>query len=131
MPRGRNLSLTCSSARPNPKLQRQYLRECTDDLYRWQTENRPQDAPFILHDGPPYANGPLHIGHSINKILKDMILRVQVQNGRRVVYRPSWDCHGLPIEMKALGTSSGKGMSPVKGRDSARRQATKTVTEQM
>ncbi|KND91197.1 Isoleucine--tRNA ligase [Tolypocladium ophioglossoides CBS 100239] len=118
-------------ARPNPKLQQQYLRQCTDDLYQWQAAQRPQDDPFILHDGPPYANGPLHIGHSINKILKDMTVRAQVQNGKRVVYRPSWDCHGLPIEMKALGANTAKGLSPVKVRESARRLASKTVTEQM
>ncbi|KAK5992703.1 Isoleucine--tRNA ligase [Cladobotryum mycophilum] len=118
-------------ARPNPKLQRQHLRDCSDNFYQWQTNNRPKENPFILHDGPPYANGPLHIGHSLNKILKDMILRVQVQNGRRVIYRPSWDCHGLPIEMKALESSSTKGLSPVKIRESARRLASKTVLDQM
>ncbi|CAH0056570.1 unnamed protein product [Clonostachys solani] len=118
-------------ARPNPKLQAQYLRQCTDDLYAWQAANRPADDPFILHDGPPYANGPLHIGHAINKIVKDMIVRTRLQQGRRIIYRPGWDCHGLPIEMKALGSGNGKGMSPVKIRDQAKRLASKTVTEQM
>ncbi|KAM4058529.1 tRNA synthetases class I (I, l, M and v) domain-containing protein [Hirsutella rhossiliensis] len=118
-------------ARPNPKLQQQYLRQCTDDLYQWQAAHRPQDDQFVLHDGPPYANGPLHIGHAINKILKDMILRHQIQNGKRVAYRPSWDCHGLPIEMKAVGAIPAKGLSPVKIRESARRLASKTITEQM
>ncbi|KAF4125075.1 isoleucyl-tRNA synthetase [Geosmithia morbida] len=119
-------------ARPNPKFQQQYLQQCTDDLYAWQsTQRKNDDDPFVLHDGPPYANGPLHIGHSINKILKDMIVRNQVQRGRRVVYRPGWDCHGLPIEMKALGTGNGKGMSPVKIRDQAKRLASKTVTDQL
>ncbi|TWU75254.1 isoleucine-tRNA ligase [Metarhizium rileyi] len=118
-------------ARPNPKLQQRYLRDCTDNLYQWQTSNRPRDDPFILHDGPPYANGPLHIGHAINKILKDMIVRTQVQHGKRVVYRPSWDCHGLPIEMKALGSYTAGGLSPVKVRESARKLASKTITEQM
>ncbi|KAG5914089.1 hypothetical protein E4U42_000684, partial [Claviceps africana] len=119
-------------ARPNPKFQQRHLRECSDDLYQWQSSNRPQQDPFVLHDGPPYANGPLHIGHAINKILKDMILRTQVQAGRRVVYRPSWDCHGLPIEMKALGSDpTAGGLTPVKVRESARRLAGKTITEQM
>ena len=85
----------------------------------------------MLHDGPPYANGPLHIGHAINKILKDIIVRHQIQQGRRVTYRPGWDCHGLPIEMKALGSGSGKGMGPVKIRAKAKELATKTVTSQM
>ncbi|KAJ6789654.1 hypothetical protein PWT90_05593 [Aphanocladium album] len=99
--------------------------------FPWQSSRPSEDEPFILHDGPPYANGPLHTGHSINKILKDMIIRVQVQNGRRVIYRPGWDCHGLPIEMKALGTAGTKGLSLVQVRKQARKLATKTVTEQM
>ncbi|SPH16867.1 Isoleucine--tRNA ligase [Defluviimonas aquaemixtae] len=57
-------------------------------------------APFILHDGPPYANGHLHIGHALNKILKDMVVRSQQMMGRDARYVPGWDCHGLPIEWK-------------------------------
>ncbi len=57
-------------------------------------------APFTLHDGPPYANGHLHIGHALNKILKDMIVRSQQMMGRDARYIPGWDCHGLPIEWK-------------------------------
>ncbi len=56
--------------------------------------------PFTLHDGPPYANGHLHIGHALNKILKDMIVRSQQMMGRDARYVPGWDCHGLPIEWK-------------------------------
>ncbi|WP_407496028.1 isoleucine--tRNA ligase [Pseudooceanicola sp. MF1-13] len=56
--------------------------------------------PFILHDGPPYANGNLHIGHGLNKILKDMIVRSHQMMGRDARYVPGWDCHGLPIEWK-------------------------------
>ncbi|WP_428928132.1 isoleucine--tRNA ligase [Marinibacterium sp. SX1] len=56
--------------------------------------------PFILHDGPPYANGHLHIGHALNKVLKDMIVRSQQMMGRDARYVPGWDCHGLPIEWK-------------------------------
>ncbi|EGR47443.1 uncharacterized protein TRIREDRAFT_63935 [Trichoderma reesei QM6a] len=118
-------------ARPNPKQQQQLLRDCTDSFYQWQTSNRPRENPFVLHDGPPYANGPLHAGHAINKTLKDIINRTQVQAGRRVMYRPSWDCHGLPIEMKALGESGTKGLSPPKIRESARRLASKTILDQM
>lgn len=74
-----------------------------DDLYKWQqwnngAKNRPS---FTLHDGPPYANGEPHMGHALNKILKDIINRYKVMNGHRVHYRPGWDCHGLPIELKA------------------------------
>ncbi len=70
------------------------------DLYtrqRAESEGRP---PFILHDGPPYANGHLHIGHALNKILKDVISRSQQMIGRDSNYVPGWDCHGLPIEWK-------------------------------
>ncbi len=56
--------------------------------------------PFTLHDGPPYANGHLHIGHALNKILKDMVVRSQQMSGRDARYIPGWDCHGLPIEWK-------------------------------
>jgi isoleucyl-tRNA synthetase len=62
-----------------------------------KTETRP---PFTLHDGPPYANGHLHIGHALNKILKDMVVRSQQMMGHDARYIPGWDCHGLPIEWK-------------------------------
>ncbi|CAG2181074.1 unnamed protein product, partial [Oppiella nova] len=60
-------------------------------------------GPFVLHDGPPYANGSLHFGHAINKVfLKDMICRRKLLEGFEVSYLPGWDCHGLPIELKAV-----------------------------
>ncbi|WP_043360310.1 isoleucine--tRNA ligase [Belnapia sp. F-4-1] len=64
---------------------------------REQSKDRPS---FILHDGPPYANGPLHIGHALNKILKDVINRAAQMAGHDADYVPGWDCHGLPIEWK-------------------------------
>ncbi|KAI9096361.1 hypothetical protein K1719_026080 [Acacia pycnantha] len=57
---------------------------------------------FILHDGPPYANGNLHIGHALNKILKDIINRYKILQNYKVHFVPGWDCHGLPIELKVL-----------------------------
>ena len=77
-------------------------------LARWQKlniykqlRNARKDAPkFVLHDGPPYANGQLHIGHALNKILKDVINRSQSMLGKNANYVPGWDCHGLPIEWK-------------------------------
>ena len=77
-------------------------------LARWQAMDlwgklRAQSAGrkrFILHDGPPYANGHLHIGHALNKILKDIINRFAQMQGRDANYVPGWDCHGLPIEWK-------------------------------
>ncbi len=62
---------------------------------------------FVLHDGPPYANGHIHIGHALNKILKDVVVRYHTMTGKRSVYVPGWDCHGLPIEQK-VSTELGK-----------------------
>ncbi|BAQ68282.1 isoleucyl-tRNA synthetase [Rhodovulum sulfidophilum] len=67
-------------------------------------------APFTLHDGPPYANGHLHIGHGLNKILKDFIVRSQQMMGRDARYVPGWDCHGLPIEWKIEEQYRAKGL---------------------
>ncbi|KAG0279131.1 hypothetical protein BGZ95_002169 [Linnemannia exigua] len=79
----------------------QFRQRCTTDLYAWQRENN-QGELFVLHDGPPYANGHLHLGHALNKLLKDFVNRHKVMQGFKVDYRPGWDCHGLPIELKAL-----------------------------
>ncbi|KAJ4290769.1 isoleucine-tRNA ligase [Collariella sp. IMI 366227] len=117
--------------RPRPQQGDQYIQKCADDFYKWQAINRPADNEFVLHDGPPYANGALHAGHALNKILKDMILRVKVQQGRRVSYIPGWDCHGLPIEIKAVGPTAGKRMSPGAIRKAARKLASKAVADQM
>ena len=67
--------------------------------------------PFTLHDGPPYANGHLHIGHALNKVLKDMVVRSQQMMGRDARYIPGWDCHGLPIEWKIEEQYRAKGRS--------------------
>jgi isoleucyl-tRNA synthetase len=70
------------------------------DLYRRLREARAGREKFILHDGPPYANGDMHIGHALNHILKDMVVRTQSLLGKDAPYVPGWDCHGLPIEWK-------------------------------
>ena len=70
------------------------------DIYRKLRETRKDAELFVLHDGPPYANGQLHIGHALNKILKDVINRSQSMLGKNANYVPGWDCHGLPIEWK-------------------------------
>ncbi|KAK7999862.1 hypothetical protein PG990_012462 [Apiospora arundinis] len=118
-------------ARPLPQLKEQYVKRSADDYYEWQKSNRPSDDQFILHDGPPYANGNLHVGHALNKILKDMILRVQIQQGRQVDYVPGWDCHGLPIELKVIEKSDGQHLSAIETRKIARNLATNTVIKQM
>lgn len=69
------------------------------DLYGKMREQNSGKPTFILHDGPPYANGDIHIGHAVNKILKDMILKSRAQMGFDTPYIPGWDCHGLPIEL--------------------------------
>jgi len=70
------------------------------DLYRALRDARKGREKFILHDGPPYANGDMHIGHALNHILKDMVVRTQSLLGKDAPYVPGWDCHGLPIEWK-------------------------------
>lgn len=73
------------------------------ELYKKVRAAREGRDMFILHDGPPYANGSIHIGHSINKILKDIIVKSKTMSGFDSPYIPGWDCHGLPIELKVEG----------------------------
>ena len=89
-----------------------------DWLARWERlgvydrlrETGSARAPFVLHDGPPYANGHLHIGHALNKVLKDMVVRSQQMMGKDARYVPGWDCHGLPIEWKIEEQYRAKGL---------------------
>ncbi|GAB5593821.1 isoleucine-tRNA ligase [Umbelopsis nana] len=105
---------------------------CTKDLYHWQLKNNPKDL-YVLHDGPPYANGDVHMGHALNKILKDIIIRYKVLHGHKVHYTPGWDCHGLPIELKALEklkAAESKTMLPSQIRKVARERALLEVEKQ-
>ncbi|MFA7055717.1 MAG: class I tRNA ligase family protein, partial [Acholeplasmataceae bacterium] len=68
------------------------------NLYEKVLKKHEGEVPFVLHDGPPYANGNIHIGHALNKILKDFVLRYRTMKGHYVRYIPGWDTHGLPIE---------------------------------
>ncbi|OJD36821.1 isoleucyl-trna synthetase [Diplodia corticola] len=128
------LKLPKSAFPPRPSQSPDLLRQCTDDLYAWQqSPDRPATGSLVFHDGPPYANGSLHIGHALNKVLKDLICRFHVQQGKRVQYIPGWDCHGLPIELKALQALANPDrhrLSPVEVRAAARRLAERTVEEQ-
>src|SRR3989339_2022603 len=72
------------------------------DLYGKMLEKRKAAKPYILHDGPPYANGHIHIGHALNKILKDIVVKSRCLTGHYTPYVPGWDCHGLPIEQALL-----------------------------
>ncbi|XP_063775503.1 isoleucine--tRNA ligase, mitochondrial [Pseudophryne corroboree] len=87
---------------------------------------------FILHDGPPYANGDPHVGHALNKILKDITNRFHVMRGYRVSYVPGWDCHGLPIELRALADmgEESESLSPMEIRTRARVFAEKAIEKQ-
>ncbi len=101
-------------------------------LYAKIREESKGREQFILHDGPPYANGNLHIGHALNKILKDIIIRSKQMDGFDVPYVPGWDCHGLPIEHnvdKKLGSKK-KGMSKADIRRKCRDYATNFVNIQ-
>ena len=86
-------------------------------LERWESEGlyqkiigrrREQGAPeFILHDGPPFANGDVHMGTALNKLLKDLVVKSKTMAGHTVPYIPGWDCHGLPIEFKVVKEAAG------------------------
>ena len=68
------------------------------DLYHEMLKKHSDKPTFVLHDGPPYANGHIHIGHALNKILKDFVVRSHYKLGYKVPFTPGWDTHGLPIE---------------------------------
>ena len=89
------------------------------DLYQAMLRRR-RDAPvFVLHDGPPYANGNMHMGHVLNRVLKDVIVKYKHLAGFRTPYVPGWDCHGLPIELqveKKIGRKKKAEMSTVEVR---------------
>ncbi|MFP3937777.1 MAG: isoleucine--tRNA ligase [Phycisphaerae bacterium] len=83
----------------------------SEDLYGQIRKARDGAKRFVLHDGPPYANGDIHMGHALNKVLKDMVVKVKTMTGFDAPYLPGWDCHGLPIEQKVLddlGSRAGK-----------------------
>ena len=83
--------------------ERDLMKFSCDKLYRWQAEaKRTGGRRVIIHDGPPYANGALHIGHLLNRVLKDVLVRRHILKGNVVSFVPGWDCHGLPIELSAL-----------------------------
>ena len=87
---------------------KKYAKWDTQKVYEKMKANR-KDAPkFTLHDGPPYANGHIHIGHALNKVLKDIIIKHNYFNGMSVRFTPGWDCHGLPIEQQVEKKLGGK-----------------------
>ena len=124
-----NFSMRANAVKREPELQKYWAEKA---IYQNQAENN-SGEPFTLHDGPPYANGDLHMGHALNKILKDIINKYQILQGRKVRYVPGWDCHGLPIELKVLQkmkSSERRDLTPLKLRQRAKGFALDTVQKQ-
>ena len=90
-------SMKADLAKKEPDILKQWEQNKTFEKIRNNSKGKEK---FILHDGPPYANGHIHMGTALNKILKDMIIRFHQMDGKDAVYVPGWDCHGLPIEWK-------------------------------
>jgi isoleucyl-tRNA synthetase len=95
------------------------------ELYQQIQAARPEAELFVLHDGPPFANGDVHMGTALNKILKDLVVKSKTMAGFRAPYVPGWDCHGLPIEYKVVKES--RGLSPLEVRRKSEAFARKFV----
>ncbi len=99
-------------------------------VYERMKKNREKRELFTLHDGPPYANGRIHIGHALNKILKDVVVKYHYFQGKAVRFTPGWDCHGLPIEQKVeeeIGKEKKEELSITQFRELCRKHAAKFV----
>ncbi|BAZ67213.1 isoleucyl-tRNA synthetase [Fischerella sp. NIES-4106] len=121
--------MRANASKREPEIQKFWAE---NKVYDRLSQNNPGEL-FILHDGPPYANGSLHIGHALNKILKDIINRYQLLRGRKVRYVPGWDCHGLPIELKVLQNMKAaerQNLTPLQLRRKAKEFALNAVNEQ-
>ncbi len=94
-------------------------------LYEQIQKSRQDRQAFVLHDGPPFANGDVHMGTALNKILKDFVVKSQTMLGKRAPYVPGWDCHGLPIEYKVVKES--RGLSPLEVRKKSEAFARKYI----
>ena len=115
--------------RSDPKLDKELRARCTTELYTEQAKREGLES-FVLHDGPPYANGDLHMGHFLNKVLKDAINRYKILQGYNIDYTPGWDTHGLPIELKAVSAQESEHASPLKIRATAKKFALNAVQRQ-
>ncbi len=102
------------------------------NIYRKMLEKRKDSPFFILHDGPPYANGNIHLGHALNKILKDFIVKSKSMDGFKAPFLPGWDCHGLPIEHKVdqILREKKKKMQAIEIREECRAYAEKYINIQ-
>lgn len=110
-----NLPETDFPMRANlPTRELEYQKFWEDNKIYEKSLEKASNGKFILHDGPPYSNGKIHIGHALNKVLKDIINRYKILNGMRVDYYPGWDNHGLPIENKVSENFAKKKIVPTK-----------------
>ena len=124
-----NFAMRAGLAQKEPELLRAWQ---ASDLHGRILRSRAQAPHFILHDGPPYANGKLHHGHILNKVLKDIVVKDRTLAGFYVPYIPGWDCHGLPIETqvdKVLGKQK-QAMSKVAFRRACRHYAAEQIRDQ-
>ncbi|WP_368656133.1 isoleucine--tRNA ligase [Synechococcus sp. HK05] len=129
-----NLLQTPFSMRANAKVREPEIQAFWAELqlYERLSQQNPGES-FTLHDGPPYANGALHVGHALNKILKDIINKTALLQGKRARFIPGWDCHGLPIELKVLQglkSSERAELTPVSLRQKAHTYALEQVEGQ-
>jgi len=114
-----------------PKREPGWVQEWEDKgIYQRLRDARRGAPKFILHDGPPYANGQIHIGHAVNKILKDMITKARQLEGFDALYAPGWDCHGLPIE-NAIEKTHGRNLPRDEMQAKGRAFATEQIAQQM
>jgi isoleucyl-tRNA synthetase len=114
-----------------PKREPGWVKEWADNgIYKRLREARHGAPRFVLHDGPPYANGQLHVGHAANKILKDMIVKARQLKGMDARYTPGWDCHGLPIENQ-IEKTFGRNLSRADVQAKSRAFATEQIAQQM
>ena len=114
-----------------PKREPGWIKEWEEKgIYKRLRDARRGEPLFILHDGPPYANGKIHIGHAVNKILKDMIVKSRQLEGFDAVYVPGWDCHGLPIE-NAIEKLHGRNLPRDEMQAKSRAFATEQIAQQM
>ena len=114
-----------------PKREPQWAKDWDEQgVYKKLRDARVGKPKFILHDGPPYANGKIHIGHAVNKILKDMIVKSRQLEGYDALYAPGWDCHGLPIE-NAIEKLHGRNLPRDEMQAKSRAFATEQIAQQM
>lgn len=99
-----NLNETTFSMKGNLSVNepKTYAKWQEQQAFKRMQARKDNHGDFTLHDGPPYANGHLHLGHALNKILKDIVIKREYFKGNKIYYTPGWDCHGLPIEQQIL-----------------------------